>query len=218
MINIQDGELLDLLPSQMNTDTGIICFSYALKAVMDKMLEYETHSMTVNLIDSLPDNILDTLAVEWRTQYYDQSLSIDVKRELIKNTFIWYEKAGTVSAVKNLIAAVFGEAELVEWWDFDEGEQDPGYFDIKTNAETTFDQMKKFLAMIRRVKNVRSHLRNIKIEQKIHENRYRGTASYGYIVNPPIDQAFTITWETLEQNRKISHGAYGYYVNPPISV
>ena len=37
MIKLQDGELLDLLPSpQLKKDTDMICLSYALKVVMDE--------------------------------------------------------------------------------------------------------------------------------------------------------------------------------------
>lgn len=215
-LTLTDGELLDLLPSSMNSDIDMICLSHAIKAVTDDILRYETETMTVNFIDALPENILDVIAVEWRTQYYDQSLDISVKRELVKNTFLWHEKAGTVSAVKELIATVFGEAKLEEWWDFEEGEQEPGYFDIVTNGTSVFDQMERFLNMIRMVKNVRSHLRNIRVEQEVFEKIYRGTASYGYIVNPPIDQAFVITWETLYQQNRNGQSSYGYTINAPI--
>ena len=216
MINISEGELLDLLPSQMNNDTDMICLSYAIKAVTDKILEDEVYSMIMNMIDRLPEKIIDVMAVEWRTQYYDQSLDIEVKRELVKKTFLWHAKAGTVSAVKELIATVFGEAELIEWWDFDEGERDPGYFDIETDAQTSFDEMSRFNAMIRMVKNVRSHLRRILTRQELFQNDYIGVVSYGYCINPVIDQAFTMSWDPIQQKSSLGQGAYGYYVNPPI--
>jgi hypothetical protein len=61
--------------------------------------------------------------------------------------------------------AVFGQGEVVEWFDFEEEPKTPGTFDIVTNARMTEDISERFLSIIQRVKNTRSHLRNISINR-----------------------------------------------------
>ena len=167
MIKLSEGELLDLLPSQLKNDTDMICLSYALKCAVDRLMVYEKQTMTDNFIDSLPEKILDVLAVELRSPYYLQSMDIEVKRSIIKNTLIWHTKAGTPSAVSEMITAIFGEGYLVEWFNFTEGDQTPGYFDIVTNARMTEDIVNSFMQIIKRVKNERSHIRRILINRKV---------------------------------------------------
>ena len=62
MIKLQEGELLDLLPSSLKNDTDMICLSYALKMAVRRLLVYERSAMTQNFVDSLPEKILDVLA------------------------------------------------------------------------------------------------------------------------------------------------------------
>lgn len=174
MIKLQEGELLDLLPSQLKNDTDMICLSYALKCAVDRLMTYEKQTMTDNFIDSLPEKILDVLAVELRSPYYLDSMSVETKRSIIKNTLIWHTKAGTPSAVSEMITAIFGEGELVEWFNFTEGDQTPGYFDIVTNARMTEDIVENFMAIIKRVKNERSHIRRILINRKVEHPEWVG--------------------------------------------
>lgn len=177
MIKLSEGELLDLLPSQLKNDTDMICLSYALKLAVDSLLEYEMGTMTQNFVELLPEHILDVMAVELRSPYYRQDMDIDVKRGIIRNTLIWHTKAGTSSAVSEMIEVLFGEGEVVEWYNFDEGEQTPGMFDIVTNARMTEDIVEFFMQVIERVKNERSHLRRVLIERDIFVEPRIGTGA-----------------------------------------
>jgi P2-related tail formation protein len=183
MIKLSDGELLDLLPSQLKNDTDMVCLSHALKCAVEMLLKYERGTMTQNFIDSLPEQILDVLAVELRSPYYTQGMDIEVKRKIIKYTLVWHTKAGTPSAVSEMIAVVFGVGEAVEWFNFTEGEKTPGYFDIVTSARMTEDIVEYFMTVIERVKNERSHIRRILIEREMGMHEY--TAS-GTISSPDI--------------------------------
>jgi len=172
MIKFPDGELLDLLPSSLKNDTDMICLSYALKKAVGRLLAYERSAMTQNFVDSLPEKILDVLAVELRSPYYLDNMEIGVKREIIKNTLIWHTKAGTASAVSEMIGIVFGEGAVVEWPDFDEPPYTPGTFDIVTNAQMTEDITDFFMTVIERVKNERSHVRRVLIKREMEMHEY----------------------------------------------
>ena len=94
MINLYDGELVDMLPSQMATQTQQRCISYALKKGIRLIIERANMTRTVAVIDSLPEQILDMLAVEMRTPYYREEMEIEIKRRIIKRTLMWHLTAG----------------------------------------------------------------------------------------------------------------------------
>lgn len=88
-------------------------------------------------------------------------MNLETKRNIIKRTLLWHTKAGTPSAVSELVEIVFGEGRTVEWFDYTEGPYTPGTFDIITNARMTEEMANYFLSIIQRVKNTRSHIRRI---------------------------------------------------------
>ena len=178
MIKLSDGELLDLLPSQLKNDTDMICLSHALKIMAGNLLNLMLQTMTQNFIDLLPEKVLDVLAVELRSLYYSQDMEIEVKRRIIKNTLIWHTKAGTPDAVAEMVSVLFREGKIIEWYDFDEGEKIPGTFDIVTRALMTEDITEVFMKVIERVKNERSHLRRVLIERTYEVTPSVGVAAY----------------------------------------
>ncbi|SEU24389.1 phage tail protein, P2 protein I family [Lacrimispora sphenoides] len=169
MIKLSDAELISLLPPFFKENVDIQALSYAIKKGMEKMLAYAGLSSLCANIDGLPDNIVDLLALEFKSQYYDESMDIDVKRDIVKNSIAWYAKGGTVSAVDEMVQTIFGEGEVVEWYEYN-GE--PGTFYIKTNTELSPDIIKSFNEIVDKVKNIRSHLTNVKISREIKNTCY----------------------------------------------
>lgn len=182
MIDIRNGELKDLWPDE--TSPEFLSISYAIKLQIVKIIVL---AATVGIqydIDGLDEEVVDFLALELRTQYYDQSLPIETKRELVKKTLKWHSKAGTPSAVKELIAAIFGSGELVEWFNMPDGA--PYTFEIKTDATITPTIVDNLTRMIRRVKNVRSHLTSVTAHHHVDKPIYYGAAAANlrhYILN-----------------------------------
>ena len=182
MIKLTDGELLDLLPASMKSDIDMVCLSYAIHMVTQDLLTAAAETQTQCFIDGLPERILDVLAVETNAMYYDESLPIEAKREIIRASIsAWYARAGTPAAVEELVRAVVGEGEVVEWYDFTEGDIRPGLFDIVTNAPLTEDILAYFERMIRRVKNERSHLRRVLVERSTRASPHTACAAYSFL-------------------------------------
>lgn len=206
MIKFQEGELLDLLPSSLKNDADMICLSYALKMAVRRLLVYERSAMTQNFVDSLPEKILDVLAVELRSPYYLDSMEIGVKREIIKNTLIWHTKAGTASAVSEMIGIVFGEGSVVEWPDFDEPPYTPGTFDIVTNTQMTEDITEFFMAVIEKVKNERSHIRKVLIHREMEMNEYAGAGLHQIYKPAAVIDGAAEKSRTIKQEL---HGGFG---------
>lgn len=167
MIKLPDGELRDYLPVTMKNDVDMVCLSYAIKKATERLFRYNHAAMTFHFIDSAPEPILDLLAVELRSLYYLDTLPVEKKREIVKNTLRWHSQAGTPGAMAEMVKVVFGEGEVVEWPDFSEPPYTPGTFDIVTNAQLTPDILEYFISVIDRVKNVRSHLRRVVIKRTV---------------------------------------------------
>lgn len=161
MTNLYDSQIVDILPDNLKTDPSCMALSDTITKQMKQMLKYARNINIYACIDRLPSKILDLLAIEFRTQYYIQNLSIDVKRILIKNTLSWYERAGTPSAVEELITAIFGYGKEVEWYEYG---GKPGYFKIEaTNQSINKQQQKEFLQMLAHVKRKSAWLDSIEI-------------------------------------------------------
>lgn len=163
MIKLYDAEITDLLPDNLKSNE-VIAFSYALKKACRYVLDRVDRIELYTNIDKLPENILDYLALELRTQYYDEELDITVKRELIKNTLPWYMKAGTAAAVSELLTTVIGSGSVEEWFDYG---GKPYMFKITTNEQLTKENLDKFSLMIDKVKNTRSKLEGFNKEEFI---------------------------------------------------
>ncbi len=118
MIKLQEAELTSVLPAYIKENTDVQAISYAFQMGMRKFSQYVASSALYGNIDTLPEFLLDLLSIETRCQYYEESLPIEIKREMIRNSLAWYFKSGTVSAVEELIQVVFGKGELEEWFQF----------------------------------------------------------------------------------------------------
>lgn len=174
MIKYSESELIDILPPPMKDNDDVRAISYAVKMATAKLIAFSKRTALYADIDQVPEKILDLMALEMRTQYYDQTMDIDTKRNLVRSTLSWYERAGTPSAVEELVRSIFGVGEVVEWFDFDpsEGEIVPGQFDIETNAVMTPQAAEELSKIIRKVKRASSHLRRVLTRREIPQTAY----------------------------------------------
>ena len=172
MISYYDGQLTDILPENITKKPEIRALSYALQQSCRLLYSYSRQLCVYSGSDSQPEEITDLLATELRTQYYNKSLDLNTKRQLVKNTLIWYEKAGTPEAVEELVATVFGEGKVEEWFEYG---GKPYWFRIQTDALLTEDTAAYLSDMIRKMKNARSHMESIKIHRIINLEIYTGS-------------------------------------------
>lgn len=205
MIKLPDGELRDYLPPSMKNDVDMACLSYALKKATERVLAYQKQAMVYNFIDILPEQICDVMAVELRSPYYSDSMDIGIKRNIVKNSLVWHMKAGTPAAVNEMIKAVFGEGEIVEWPDFDEPPYTPGTFDIVTSAQMTEKGIDQILSVIERVKNKRSHIRRVLVKRRTDQELFAGTGQFPVYKLPVITEKYSMlkkAWQKLYTGTK----------------
>lgn len=171
LISYYDGQITDILPWHISDSPEVKALGYALNKGTKLLYKYAQRLYLWTNIDSQPENVLDLMAAELRTQYYSQDLNIESKRQLVKNTLIWYMTAGTPEAVEELITAIFGEGEVKEWFEYD---GKPYCFKVITSAIMTPDINDFFTMMIQRVKNTRSHLDAVEIKRRTDQTIFAG--------------------------------------------
>lgn len=182
MIDIKDSQIAQILPRYLAEQPEVKALSFALKNAVQRLLEYADGTAIWYALDSISEELCDLLAIELDTQYYDTSLDIEAKRNLVKNTFIWYSRAGTPSAVAELVEAVFGEGKVIENWDFDDRVPEDAYtFDIETNAPMREDTLRALATMINKTKNARSHMRGVRFRNTLEVDLNFGA---GFISKP----------------------------------
>lgn len=163
MINILDVKLSDLLPSSFDTVeikalNNVVTFSlYLLQKYIDNA------NFTVN-IDNVSEKIIDYLACEYRTPYYDEALDLKTKRNLVKSTMLTYQKIGTTNIIKEYLNTLNEETDVAEWYDYN---GQPYNFKIFLNISENREVDEKLLTDIKnkieKIKNVRSSLEAIEI-------------------------------------------------------
>lgn len=143
MIKLSEGGIAEMWKDEKSPEMQAI--SYALQKAVAMVIEKAEKTKCFSDIDKLDEKTLDYFAVEQRAMYYSQTLPIEQKKAIIKNTLNWYTKAGTPAAVSEMVDVVLGGGKVVEWFDFDEPPYTPGTFDIVTSALMTSDIMPEHL-------------------------------------------------------------------------
>lgn len=203
MIKLPDSQIAQILPEYLSDRASVQALSFALGRAVGRLAAWCGNIGVYAVIDSAPDYVLDMLALELNTQYYDDTLPIQAKRKLVKNTMVWYMSAGTPQAVEELVAAVFGEGRVEEWFEYGD---EPYYFRITTNAQMTPEMNAQFSTMLDRVKNARSHIRAIEIHRTVEQTLYSGACAFPRYKPMAIIDGYGV-------GRKISQGIHAGIVD-----
>lgn len=163
MIDIYEGELKDLWPDE--TSPEFLSISYAIKLRLAHLIALAAKTGINYDIGQLDEQVFDYLAVELQVGYYDQSLPIETKRELIKKALLWRSKAGTSGAVQEIISVIFGDGDLEEWYE-NGGDVDTFEIVLDSIQGGNAEQVDKIADMLRKVKNVRSHYSGLTFQDK----------------------------------------------------
>lgn len=163
MIDMKYGSLLDIIPSNIKDDPSVaaaaLVIDAELKGITDEIQKLSIFSRS----DEWTEEETDELAWQFHVDFYNPSLPIEQKRELVKNSIAWHRRKGTPSAVEELVTTLFGEGKVEEWWEY--GGQ-PYYFQVLTNnPEVTQEKAKEFYRAIDSVKRLTARLEKVIIRQ-----------------------------------------------------
>lgn len=187
MINYYGGQLTDIMPGNIIQKPEVKALSHALQQACRLLYRYSQRLYIYSNLNEQPEEVIDLLAAELRTQYYDSTMDINMKRQLVKNTLVWYVGAGTPVAVEELVAAIFGDGKVEEWFEYGDV---PFYFRIIVNTTPMPDMISYLDNMIGKVKNTRSHLRSVDIQRETHQGSFVGVGMSQYFHPAAITDGF----------------------------
>ena len=200
-MRISDLDFIRLLPAFMRDDEAAIALSKAVSELMG--LQRIPTIRTWDEIDHLNEAECDELAWELDVDWYDSTYSLDIKRNLIKNAINVKRVAGTKASVLTVLRGIFGDAELAEWFQYG-GE--PYRFKVRTSAILTEDMASYFWELIKKIKNVRSHIEALEIIRETGNIIYAGCGQSAVYRPAAIIDGYTVSKDT---NVRIYAGAAG---------
>lgn len=182
--SLYDALITDTLGGPYLEDPEITAFAHALRAGTRLILSYAEKVTTYTYLDNMSGDLLDLLAAELRTPYYDADYDVDVKRELVRQTLRWYQITGTLASVEELGTAIFGYCKVEEWDKYPiTGE--PYHFRIITQAPASADNVAMFNRILRHVKSARSFLDSVSIYRTIDTGGNHAAGAVFSVTNPP---------------------------------
>ena len=171
MNNIEDYFIHKNLPHSLDKEN----VQEVAKVVDDTLLSFDKTIAEVLIypaIDMLGSELINTLAIQMHCDFYDDTLPLAVRRNLVKNSIAWHRIKGTPAAVEQMIQTVYQTGVVEEWFDYG-GE--PFFFKVNLgDSQITTQKIKNLIKMINVSKNVRSWLEVLRFSKSIDITRYLG--------------------------------------------
>ena len=171
MNNIEDYFIRKNLPQSLDKEN----IQEVAKVVDDTLLSFDKTIAEVLIypaIDMLGSELINTLAIQMHCDFYDDTLPLAVRRNLVKNSIAWHRIKGTPAAVEQMIQTVYQTGVVEEWFDYG-GE--PFFFKVNLgDSQITTQKIKNLIKMINVSKNVRSWLEVLRFSKSIDIIRYLG--------------------------------------------
>ncbi len=158
-MELHDIDLLSLQPQFLQKDPVTIALCKAFQPVFDQLAEGLKSILIYTNIDNLPGPVLDELAWGMNVTWYNTRDTLAARRETIKKALSVFARMGTAGAIKDAVAANFGDSSVEEWWQYG---AEPGYFRIVVeDPAATAERAADFVRTVNAVKNVSSWLDQI---------------------------------------------------------
>lgn len=223
MIKLTDARLTDALPKTLAEQPWVQALAEASRKMRRRVMAYADRTRLFCDIDEASEEALDALAVELQTPLYKNDYPLTVKRQIVKNSMLYYIRSGTRGAVEELLADIYQGAEVEEWFEYG-GE--PNYFRVAIDisrttvpvAEMTPAELESWLYSVKRASSA--------LESLSYMIRYAitiGCKVEAFLQSPPecgtlecgtYPEASTLGWSAGAW-LQIAGRADAYLVNPP---
>lgn len=163
MTNLRNLALEEVLPSNLKEDPDFNAMAEALSVEIRSISAAVDEVLLLSNLDNLPELLIDLLAWIKRVDFYDNTLPLTKKRELVRLSDEFKRRKGTPWAVDQIVTAAFDESEVSEWFEYG-GE--PFHFKVTTTDRMTDGKRyNQIVQAINAVKNLRSRLESISIRR-----------------------------------------------------
>lgn len=223
MIKLTDTRLTDALPKTLAEQPWVQALAEASRKMRRRVMAYADRTRLFCDIDEASEEALDALAVELQTPLYKNDYPLTVKRQIVKNSMLYYIRSGTRGAVEELLADIYQGAEVEEWFEYG-GE--PNYFRVAIDisrttvpvAEMTPAELESWLYSVKRASSALESLSYMirhaitigcKVEAFLQSPPECGTLECG-----TYPEASTLGWSAGAW-LQIAGRADAYLVSPP---
>lgn len=161
MTNIYSINLLDLIPSNLKQDRFIEALAIVLSEELNDISNDIPLLLLMKNIHLQKEEVVDMLAWQQHVDYYDPTLTLEQKREIVAKSDFFHRYKGTSAAVEQLVNTVFGDGVVQEWYEY--GGM-PGYFKVITsNWTVTNENAETFTKALASVKRETSRLEKVEL-------------------------------------------------------
>lgn len=198
-MNRQDYCIADRLPESLNRDN----LREVAQVIDEKLHELDALNELICLyprVDELSSELVDALAIHFHVDFYDQNLSLDKRRALVKNSIRWHMKKGTKAAVEEMVQTVFEGGRVTEWFEYN-GEPYHFKIDLLEAPGISQENIDTVVRLVKAVKNTRSWLDSVGFFRKITGPVYMGGA-------PMIHKSYSVGPAQIHDTTN----AGGYYM------
>ena len=163
MIKLSGSRFTDIMPENLASQAEVQAIAYAVGRQVEKLCAYSDAARTYAAIATMPEWLLDYMAVELRTPSYDENYSVKTKRALIEGSLLFYTQMGTPAAVNRIIETIFETGYIEEWYEYD---GDPHHFRayVGDGGEVGPGELEEFRRVLASVKRLSSWLDEIILE------------------------------------------------------
>lgn len=223
MIKLTDARLTDALPKTLAEQPWVQALAEASRKMRRRVMAYADRTRLFCDIDEASEEALDALAVELQTPLYKNDYPLTVKRQIVKNSMLYYIRSGTRGAVEELLADIYQGAEVEEWFEYG---SEPNYFRVAIDisrttvpvAEMTPAELESWLYSVKRASSALESLSYMirhaitigcKVEAFLQSPPECGTLECG-----TYPEASTLGWSAGAW-LQIAGRADAYLVSPP---
>lgn len=223
MIKLTDARLTDALPKTLAEQPWVQALAEASRKMRRRVMAYADRTRLFCDIDEASEEALDALAVELQTPFYKNDYPLTVKRQIVKNSMLYYIRSGTRGAVEELLADIYQGAEVEEWFEYG---GKPNYFRVAIDisrttvpvAEMTPAELESWLYSVKRASSALESLSYMirhaitigcKVEAFLQSPPECGTLECG-----TYPEASTLGWSAGAW-LQIAGRADAYLVSPP---
>ena len=193
------NNLEKLLPYSITQDKKIKDISKIIDISFDEIIKIIDLCLLYHRIDTIDETLLNELAWQFHVDFYDPTFSLEQKRNAVKKSIIWHKHKGTVGALEDYVSTIFGNARVIEWFDYN-GEPYHFKIDMITGEIPSVDALGKILQAIDTIKNTRSWCDNLGFLRFIDNKIYIGLYQNQF-------KKYKISPKTLE-NSTLKHSLY----------
>lgn len=188
-IDRKDALLIDNTPPSIAYDaqTQAICAAWDRQAreVIDAIDEC---IILPNLDRIVNPRLIDLLAWQLHVDFYDATLPIQTRRELVRKSLEWHTFKGTKWVVEDMLKTIFDTGKLLEWFEYNPKPHDDWHqayrFKIITSAGSADPAvLRRLLAAINAVKPASRWLEEFLIARPTTLNLWEASVTVRRVTN-----------------------------------